>query len=108
MVPDLISMRSNSGHERRNSSYSSFVQYPITFSTPARLYQLLSKSAISPPAGSWETYLWKYHCDFSLSVGTASATIRHILGLRQPAIVLMTPPLPAASLPSNTTTTLSF
>src|SRR5512133_2231749 len=90
IVPDLISILSNSGQERRNSSYSSLVQYPITFSTPARLYQLLSKSAISPPAGSWETYLWKYHCDFSFSVGTPRATIRQILGFRHPAIVLIT------------------
>src|SRR5512137_359562 len=48
MMPDRISILSNSGHDLRNSSYSSLVQYPITFSTPALLYQLLSNSAISP------------------------------------------------------------
>src|SRR5664280_17787 len=61
IVPDLISIFSNSGHDLRNSSYSSLVQYPITFSTPALLYQLLSKSTISPPAGNWDAYFWKYH-----------------------------------------------
>ena len=48
-------MRSNSGHERRNSRYSSSVQNPITRSTPARLYQERSNRTISPPAGRWAT-----------------------------------------------------
>jgi len=55
MIPERISMRSKLGHERRNSQYSSSVQNPMTFSTPALLYQLLSKSTISPPAGKWGT-----------------------------------------------------
>ena len=51
MMPERISIPSNSGHERRNSSYSSSVQKPITCSTPARLYQDRSNSTISPPDG---------------------------------------------------------
>src|SRR5215470_8904979 len=39
-MPDRHSMRSNSGAERKNSSYSESVQKPMTRSTPARLYQL--------------------------------------------------------------------
>ena len=48
---DSTTSRSNSGQARRNSQYSSSVQKPITCSTPARLYQLRSKSTISPAAG---------------------------------------------------------
>ena len=55
MIPERMSMRSNSGTERANSLYSSSVQKPMTLSTPARLYQLRSKKTISPPAGSWAT-----------------------------------------------------
>ena len=44
-------MRSNSGQLCMNSRYSRSVQKPITRSTPARLYQLRSKSTISPAAG---------------------------------------------------------
>src|ERR1700733_7021285 len=51
MMPDLISISSNSGHERRNSVYSSCVQKPITCSTPARLYQDRSNRTISPLPG---------------------------------------------------------
>src|SRR5690349_25173472 len=61
IVPERISIRSNSGTERRNSRYSSSVQKPITRSTLARLYQLRSNNTISPPAGSCATYRWKYH-----------------------------------------------
>ena len=51
LMPERTSIRSNSGQERMNSSYSSSVQNPITRSTPARLYQERSKRTISPPAG---------------------------------------------------------
>ena len=44
-------IRSKRGQECMNSSYSSFVQKPITRSTPARLYQERSKRTISPAAG---------------------------------------------------------
>ena len=54
-MPERTSIFSNSGTERKNSSYSSSVQKPITRSTPARLYQLRSKSTISPPAGRCAT-----------------------------------------------------
>ncbi len=50
-IPERTSMRSNSGQERRKSSYSSSVQNPITRSTPARLYQLRSNRTMSPAAG---------------------------------------------------------
>ena len=53
LMPERTSIRSNSGQERRNSWYSSSVQNPITRSTPARLYQLRSKSTISPADGRW-------------------------------------------------------
>ena len=55
MIPLRTSIRSNSGHDRRNSWYSSSEQKPITRSTPARLYQLRSNSTISPAAGRWAT-----------------------------------------------------
>ena len=42
---------SNSGHNFEECSCCSFVQKPITCSTPARLYQLRSKITISPAAG---------------------------------------------------------
>ena len=50
-MPERTSIRSNSGTVRKNSSYCSSVQKPITRSTPARLYQLRSNSTISPAAG---------------------------------------------------------
>ena len=52
---ERVSMRSNSGTERKNSSTSAGEQKPITRSTPARLYQERSNSTISPPAGRWLT-----------------------------------------------------
>ena len=55
MIPLRTSIRSNSGQERRNSWYSSSEQKPMTRSTPARLYQLRSRSTISPAAGRWTT-----------------------------------------------------
>jgi hypothetical protein len=55
LMPERTSMRSNSGTERKNSSYSSSEQKPITRSTPARLYQLRSNSTISPAAGRCDT-----------------------------------------------------
>ena len=55
MMPERTSIRSNSGQERRNSVYSSWVQNPMTYSTPARLYQLRSNRTISPAAGRWAT-----------------------------------------------------
>ena len=48
MIPERTSISSKSGQLRRNSSYSSSEQKPITCSTPARLYQLRSKRTISP------------------------------------------------------------
>ena len=53
MIPDSVSMRSNSGVTARNLSACSSVQKPITRSTPARLYQLRSKITTSPADGRW-------------------------------------------------------
>ena len=64
------------GQERRNSSYSSAVQKPMTCSTPARLYQLRSNRTISPAAGKCSTSRWKYHCVRSVSDGLLRATCR--------------------------------
>ena len=50
-MPDRTISFSNSGTDRKKSSYSSSVQKPMTRSTPARLYQERSNSTISPPAG---------------------------------------------------------
>ena len=54
-MPERTSIFSNSGTERKNSSYCASVQKSITRSTPARLYQLRSKSTISPAAGRCAT-----------------------------------------------------
>lgn len=54
-TPSSTSIRSNIGHWCMNQWYSSLVQNPITCSTPARLYQDRSNSAISPAAGRCAT-----------------------------------------------------
>ena len=61
MVPERTIIRSYWGQERRNSRYCCSLQKPITCSVMARVYQLRSKRAISPPAGRWATQRWKYH-----------------------------------------------
>ena len=48
MIPESTIARSTTGTIRRKRSTSSFVQKPITRSTPARLYQLRSKMTTSP------------------------------------------------------------
>ena len=50
-------------------------------------------------------YFWKYHCDFSRSLGAGSAEIRTWRGLSTSVMRLIAEPLPAASRPSQTTTT---
>ena len=105
MIPERTSMRSNWGHVRMKSSYSSSEQNPMTCSTPARLYQLRSKSTISPADGRWAAYRWKYHCVRSRSVGARRATTRTTRGLSVAVMRLMTPPLPAVSRPSKMATT---
>src|SRR5690242_217001 len=45
-----------------------------------------------------------YSWDFSRSVGAGSATMRNTRGLTRSVIALMTPPFPAVSRPSKTTT----
>ncbi len=51
MMPLSSSIRSNSGTTSRNRSRWAGVQKPSTYSTPARLYQLRSKTTTSPAAG---------------------------------------------------------
>ena len=51
MTPPSVMYFSKSGTFFRNPSCCSFVQKPITYSTPARLYQLRSKMTTSPAAG---------------------------------------------------------
>jgi len=48
-------------------------------------------------------YIW----DFSRSVGALRATTRNTRGLTRSVMRLITPPLPAVSRPSNTTTILA-
>ena len=50
-MPSSTSSRSNRGTCSRKVSCSSSVQKPMTFSTPARLYQERSKKTISPAVG---------------------------------------------------------
>ena len=107
LIPLLTSDCSNAGTCLMNSAYSSSVQNPITRSTPARLYHERSNSTISPADGRCATYRWKYHCVRSASVGLARATVRAPRGLRCSVKRLIAPPLPAASRPSNNTTTRS-
>ena len=106
MIPERRSIRSNSGQERMNSSYSRSVQNPITRSTPARLYQERSKRTISPAAGG-----------AARSAGSTTASSRarsaprarrhgRPVGFVRSAMRLITPPLPAASRPSKITTIL--
>ena len=51
MIPDSTIDFSTLGTASRNRRVSSFVQKPITRSTPARLYQLRSKITTSLAAG---------------------------------------------------------
>ena len=50
-MPSRVSIRSNWGQVSKNWFTCLSVAKPITFSTPARLYQLLSKITISPALG---------------------------------------------------------
>src|SRR5262245_6407040 len=52
MMPPLTMWLSNFGQISTKPWYCSFVQNPITYSTPARLYQLRSKMTTSPAAGN--------------------------------------------------------
>src|SRR5262249_40800090 len=106
-MPLSTMVRSNDGHRSRNSRYCCLLQKPITCSTPARLYQLRAKMTISPAAGKCATYRCRYIWLFSRSDGAGSATTRNTRGLTRSVIALIVPPLPAASRPSNTTTTRS-
>ncbi len=50
-MPPPTTYLSTSGQIPKKLACCSFVQKPITHSTPARLYQLRSKTTISPAAG---------------------------------------------------------
>jgi hypothetical protein len=64
------------GGEKARSEASSSLQKPITRSVSARVYQLRSKSTMSPRPGRCADQRWKYHWLRSRSVGTPSATTR--------------------------------
>src|SRR5262245_55764099 len=104
-MPTSPTYLSNSGHTLRKRWCSAFEQKPITYSTPARLYQLRSKITTSPAAGKCSMKRCTYSWDFSRSDGAGSATTRKRRGLTRSVIALIVPPLPAASRPSKTTTT---
>ncbi len=89
------------GTSFKNRLFCSSVQKSITGSTMARLYQLRSKRTISPADGRCWIYLWKYHWVCSVSSGATSATTRVPRGFICSIILLIVPPLPAASRPSN-------
>src|SRR5215472_471898 len=106
-MPSSTTYSSNSGQTLRKRLCSAFEQKPITYSTPARLYQLRSKITTSPAAGKCSTKRCMYSCVFSRSDGAGSAATRNTRGLTRSVIALIVPPLPAASRPSNTTITRS-
>src|ERR1700686_5241899 len=99
-------MRSKRGAASRNASCSARVQYFMTYSTPARLYQLRLNRTISWAAGRCLTKRWKYHSVASRSLGLPGATVRTSRGLRCAAMRFIVPSLPAASRPSRITSTL--
>src|SRR5580704_7318617 len=89
MMPASVMYFSISGQMLRKRSASFSLTKPITFSTPARLYQLRSKMTISPPAGK---HIWV----FSRSEGAGNAATRKTRGLTLSVIALIVPPFPAA------------
>src|SRR4029077_16838568 len=99
-------MRSKRGAASRNASRCARVQNFMTYSTPARLYQLRLNRTISWAAGRCLTKRWKYHSVSSRSLGLPGATIRTSRGLKCAAMRFMVPSLPAASRPSRITSTL--
>ena len=105
LIPASTMYFSTMGQSSKNLRCCSSVQKPITYSTPARLYQLLSKMTISPAAGKCCVYRCIYIWLFSLSEGAGIATTRNTRGLTRSVIARIVPPLPAASRPSKTTIT---
>ena len=106
-IPERRSIRSNSGQERRNSWYSSFVQKPITRSTPARLYQLRSNRHHLAPDGRCADVALEVPLRLLALGRVPSATMLAMRGLSRSTMRLITPPLPAASRPSKSTQTFS-
>ena len=102
MMPPSTTYFSTCGQSSRKRRCCSSLQNPMTYSTPARLYQLRSKITISPPAGNCSIYRCMNIWDFCRSDGAGSATTRKTRGLTRSVRALMVPPLPAASRPSNT------
>ena len=130
-TPALTKLSSNRGASRKKLATCDGVANPLTFSTPARLYQERSKSTISPGPGRCAANRWKYQLPISRSDGLGSAATRQMRGdmgaemreteregaklrsdvregsaswpLRKGHV--LTPPLPAASRPSKMTAT---
>ena len=101
MMPSFTSISSNMGTSFKKRLFCSSEQNPMTGSTMARLYQLRSKSTISPACGRCWTYRWKYHWVCSMSLGCSRATTLAPRGFMCCMTRLMVPPLPAASRPSK-------
>jgi len=74
-------MRSNSGQLCMNSRYCGSVQKPSRAQRRPG-YTTAIKENHLPAAGKWATYLWKYHCVVSRSVGVVSATTWQTRGWR--------------------------
>ena len=104
MIPSSMSICSKTGAWRRNRSYSASVQKPMTARRPRRLYQDPSKMTISPAPGRWAMYFWKYHW-VSRVARRRQRRDPDLPGLRTSVIRLIAEPLPAASRPSQRTTT---
>jgi hypothetical protein len=103
MMPERTSMRSNSGHERRNSRYSSSVQKPITRSIPGAVVPATVEEHQLPGRGQVGDVALEIPLRLlTLGRRQASATTRADAGFSGSVIVLIAPPLPAASRPSNT------
>src|SRR3954454_18782016 len=107
MIPSSTIAFSTSGIALRKRSVCAGVQYPMTSSTPARLYQLRSKITTSPAEGNWEMYRWTYICELTRASGAGSAMCLKTRGLVRSVMRLIVPPFPAESTPSKTTITLA-
>jgi len=93
MIPPSTIYFSVIGQSSKNFRCCSLVQKPITCSTPARLYQLLSKITISPAAGKYCMYRWIYIWVFSRSEGAGSDTKRNTRGLTRSVMARIVPAL---------------
>jgi hypothetical protein len=105
MMPERTSIRSNSGHERRNSSY---------LLLGAEAHHPLDAGAVVPGAVEQHDLAaggQVRHVALEVPLGllalgrlAGSATTRQTRGFSRWVMRLITPPLPAASRPSKITT----